>query len=142
MKYAASLITGPKPSVCQSTTVQVAVVEEHVVEPVVAVDEAERGPPIRVPGVGGGDEALADLGVLGGDPVPVALEEAGQQRGQQCLVERVRLVQPVGRGEREVAEHRRVDPRQGHHRDPRLVGPAAGDLIALHAVARCPRGRA
>ena len=38
------------------------------------------------------------------------------------------------RGEREVAEHRRVDPGQRHHRDSRLVGPAAGDLIALHAV--------
>ncbi len=110
------------------------VVEEHVVEPVVAVDEAERGPPIRVPGVGDGDEALADLGVLGGDAVPVALEEAGEQRGQERLVERGGLVQPVGRGERQVAEHRRVDPGQGHHRDPRLLEPAAGDLIALHAV--------
>ena len=27
-----------------------------------------------------------------------------------------------------------MDPRQGHHRSPRLGGPAAGDLIALHTV--------
>jgi hypothetical protein len=27
-----------------------------------------------------------------------------------------------------------VDSGQGHHRDSSLVGPAAGDLIALHAV--------
>ena len=68
------------------------VVEEDVVEPVVAVDEAERGPLIRLPGIGGGNKALTDLDMLGGDPAPIALEEAGQQRGQQCLVERVRLV--------------------------------------------------
>ena len=43
------------------------VVEEHVVQPVVAVDEAERAPPVRVPCVRGCDEALGDLGVLGGD---------------------------------------------------------------------------
>ena len=42
MKYAASLITGPRPSVCQSTTVQVPSWKTHVVQPVVAVDEAER----------------------------------------------------------------------------------------------------
>ncbi len=27
-----------------------------------------------------------------------------------------------------------MDPRQGHHRNSRLGGPAAGDLIALHTV--------
>src|SRR5262249_27002816 len=45
-----------------------------------------------------------------------------------------RLVQPLGCCEREVAENGCVDSGQGHHRDSRLGGPAAGDLIALLAV--------
>ncbi len=107
------------------------VIEQEVVEPVVAVDESERGPPVFRPAVDGRDEALADLRMLRSDPILVALEEPRQQHLEQRLVERRGLVEPRGGAEVRVAEHRGVDAGQGAERHARLVHAAAGDLIAL-----------
>ena len=108
-----------------------AVGEQQVVQPVVAVHQPQRRPGVRVPAVERRQEALHDRGVLVGHPVRVALAEGRPELGQELLRQRVGLVQPVRRAQRQVAEHRSVDARQRVQRQPRLVHRAARDLIAL-----------
>ena len=130
-KYAASYSAGPHDDRLPVDDPAPTVPEEQVVQPVVAVHEPERRPAVLAPGVEARHEALGDRRVLGRDAVAVALEEAGQQLGQQRLVQGVGLVEPVGRAEREVVEHRGVDVRERAQRDRGLVHAASGDLVAL-----------
>ena len=62
----------------------VVAVEQQIVEAVVAMDETERRPPVRGPAVEARDEPAAQLGVLVGDALAVALQERGQQLHQQA----------------------------------------------------------
>ena len=95
------------------------------------MDEAEWGAPVLHPRVEARDEPLADLSVLGGDAVGVALEERREQLRHQGLGQGVGLVKPRSRGELRIAEHRRVEPRELVHRQPGLIDARTRDLVAL-----------
>jgi hypothetical protein len=95
------------------------------------MDQAERGAPVLHPRVEARDEPLADLSVLGGDAVAVALEERREQLRHQGLGQRVGLVEPRSRGELRIAENRRMEPRKLVHSEPSLVDARTHDLITL-----------
>ena len=65
--------------------------EQHVVQPIVAVDEAVDTVGCGLLGqirVEAGDQPLANLAMLGGDPVAIALNESGVKLCHQRLVHR------------------------------------------------------
>ena len=81
--------------------------EQHVVEPVVAVDQAAWAVPLGFGGqvgVEGLDQPFADFPVLLGDLVAITLDESGVQRGDQRLVHRRLPIHAVVGGQRLVVE--------------------------------------
>ena len=107
--------------------------EQHVVEPVVAVDQAAWTVPLGFAGqvgVEGLDQSLADLAVLLGDLVAIAFDESGVQRGDQRLVHRRLPIEPVVGCQRLVVEQRTVHERELAQRQSRLFCGGAADLVA------------
>ena len=62
--------------------------------------------------------------------VAVAIDEAGVQLRDERLVHRRFAVEPLGIGQRRVAEQRRMQPAQLGHRQHRLFDCGAADLVA------------
>jgi hypothetical protein len=110
---------------------RLAAAEEHVVEPVVPVHEAERRSPILRPSIHARHEALAHLAVSRSHALAVALEEGGEQLLHHRLVEDALLVEPRRGPELRIPEHGRVQTGEIVDREPCPLDGAALDLVAL-----------
>ena len=104
--------------------------EQHVVQPVVAMDEPVHGlGEVGLVGVEARDHPLTHLAVLRRNLIPVTIQKPGVQLGDERLVHRRFPVEPVDVGHRGKAEQRRVQPAELGHRQQCLFAGGAADLV-------------
>src|SRR4051812_43632446 len=92
---------------------------------------AATAPPPPRAGAGRPCQPAGPPAARGRDPALVAIEEAGEQRGEQRLVDRRVALEPLRGGERRLAQHRPVQAGEALDREPRRGQVAALDLVAL-----------